>query len=190
MILIVSLCFCAPPPVSFDPRYELSTLRRKARMEKKLMLQQLSGRPRIGQETEGSASAPSPGLPPIPASASLVQLVHIVMPPHANHMNTMFGGILMEWAEEAARLAVHRHLHAMHQGDAGQNTKVLVRKFENMGQPNSPLVASKRWFYLSTVCASSEVCIAYVFDLTTCSFAVTWTAYPFLPLLRSATASR
>ncbi len=32
----------------------------------------------------------------IPASESLLQHVHIVMPPHANHMGNMFGGIYME----------------------------------------------------------------------------------------------
>lgn len=123
-------------------------------MEKKLMMQQLSVRAVSGQDAESSASPASltsPALPRIPAAASLVQLVHIVMPPHANHMNTMFGGILMEWAEEAARLSVHRHLHAMRQGDAAQNLKVLVKKFEHMGQSNSALAASKRWFHLSTV---------------------------------------
>ncbi len=159
-------------------------------MEKKTMMQQLSGRPLIAHETESCASSPSHGLRHIPAAASLVQLVHIVMPPHANHMNTMFGGILMEWAEEAARLSVHRHLHAMYQGEAGQNTKVLVRKFEHMGQPNSALVSSKRWFHLSTVCANSDFKSPILFIVTANSFAVTWTASLFLPLLRLATASK
>lgn len=61
----------------------------------------------------------------------------------------MFGGILMEWAEEAARLSLHRHLHAMFQGDGSQNLKTLVRKFESLGQHSSS--AAPRWFHLSTV---------------------------------------
>jgi hypothetical protein len=62
---------------------------------------------------------------------------------------SMFGGILMEWAEEAARLSVHRHLHAMFQGEGSQNLKTLVRKFERLGQESSS--AAPRWFHLSTV---------------------------------------
>lgn len=40
------------------------------------------------------ARAPANG---IPASGSLLSHVHIVMPPHANHMGNMFGGIYMEY---------------------------------------------------------------------------------------------
>jgi hypothetical protein len=166
-------------------------------MEKKAMMlhhqqlqlqQQLSGRALVAQEAECCASAPSPSSPApraIPASASLVQLLHIVMPPHANHMNTMFGGILMEWAEEAARLSVHRHLHAMSHGQAPQNLKVLVRKFEHMGQPSTAPAASKRWFHLSTVWVNSQV--STLFFVTSGSYAVTWTASRFLLQLRLAT---
>jgi hypothetical protein len=155
------------PRLMFEHRYELSTLRRKARMEKKAMmaekqleqqraLQQHASGQLYVQKPEPGASSTSSALRDIPAAASLVQLVHIVMPPHANHMNTMFGGILMEWAEEAARLSVHRHLHAMSHGGVGHNLKTLVKKFEHMGGHQSslaPAADSKRWFHLSTVCA-------------------------------------
>ena len=157
------LMHCRTSRLMFEHRYELSTLRRKARMEKKVMmaekqlqqqLQQHSSGQLVAQKPEPSSSSSSPALRDIPAAASLVQLVHIVMPPHANHMNTMFGGILMEWAEEAARLSVHRHLHAMSHGEVGQSLKTLVKKFEHMGgQQSSPAASTgpKRWFHLSTV---------------------------------------
>ncbi len=147
-------------------RYELSTLRRKARMEKKammaekqlqqqqLMLQNPSGN-LVLSERSASASSAAPALRAVPAAASLVQLVHIVMPPHANHMNTMFGGILMEWAEEASRLSVHRLIHATTHGAPPQNLKSLVKKFEHLGAGASAASpAAKRWFHLSTVCAN------------------------------------
>jgi hypothetical protein len=137
-------------------------LRRKARMEKKVMVvekqlqlqqqQQQQQPPPVllfGQSNPEPTTPPTPpspvakpSQPEISAAASLVQLVHIVMPPHANHMNTMFGGILMEWAEEAARLSVHRHLHTMSRGD---NT-----------QKHAALAPGNHWFHLSTVCVSSQ----------------------------------
>lgn len=78
-------------------RYELSTLRRKARMEKKAMMAEMQLQQRHLQEQQHSgyvvvkkaeSTAAAPALPDIPAAASRVQLLHIVMPPHANHMNT------------------------------------------------------------------------------------------------------
>jgi hypothetical protein len=62
-------------------------MEKKVLMSEKQLQQQLSGQ---AAEPSGSSSAPaaSPVLRKIPAAASLVQLVHIVMPPHANHMNT------------------------------------------------------------------------------------------------------
>ena len=150
---------CGFDPSHLDARYELSMLRRKARMEKKVMVvekqlqhqqeqQQQQQQPMLlfGQSNPEPPTPPpppspssKPTLPQISAAASLVQLLHIVMPPHANHMNTMFGGILMEWAEEAARLAVHRHLHAMCRSESGEQ------------QPAAG-AAGNRWFHLSTVC--------------------------------------
>jgi hypothetical protein len=45
-----------------------------------------------------SANSSHPPIDGVPASESLLQHVHIVMPPHANHMGNMFGGIYMECA--------------------------------------------------------------------------------------------
>ncbi len=188
-------------------RYELSTLRRKARMEKKammaekqlqqqqLLLQNPSGNV-VVSERSASASSAAPALTAIPAAASLVQLVHIVMPPHANHMNTMFGGILMEWAEEASRLSVHRLMHAMTHGAPAQNLKSLVKKFEHLGAGASAASpAAKRWFHLSTVCAkhrkfricslSHDTPRSHVDGISFLTpLAAMWTAYPSLRPLR------
>jgi hypothetical protein len=62
-------------------------MEKKVLMSEKQQQQQLLGQT---AEPSGSSTAPAPAtvLREIPAAASLVQLVHIVMPPHANHMNT------------------------------------------------------------------------------------------------------
>ena len=40
---------------------------------------------------------------------SLVETVHIVRPNHLNGANRLFGGILMQWIDEAAGLVAKRH---------------------------------------------------------------------------------
>ncbi len=46
---------------------------------------------------------------PKPASASRVQVTHLVMPGDANVIGTAFGGKVMEWTDMAASMAAMRH---------------------------------------------------------------------------------
>jgi acyl-CoA hydrolase len=46
---------------------------------------------------------------PKPASASRVEVVHLVQPGDANVMGTAFGGKVMEWTDVAAAMAAMRH---------------------------------------------------------------------------------
>jgi hypothetical protein len=58
--------------------------------------------------TAGIAEEP-PHLKRKPTSSSKMQSTEIVLPPHANHMGNTFGGEIMNWAEEVARICAHRH---------------------------------------------------------------------------------
>lgn len=42
---------------------------------------------------------------------SMVETVHIVRPNHLNGSGRLFGGILMQWIDEAAALVAKRHTH-------------------------------------------------------------------------------
>ncbi len=46
---------------------------------------------------------------PKPASASRVEVTHLVMPGDANVLGTAFGGKVMEWTDMAASMAAMRH---------------------------------------------------------------------------------
>jgi acyl-CoA hydrolase len=46
---------------------------------------------------------------PKPASASRVEVVHLVQPGDANVMGTAFGGMVMQWTDVAAAMAAMRH---------------------------------------------------------------------------------
>jgi acyl-CoA hydrolase len=46
---------------------------------------------------------------PKPASASRVEVTHLVMPGDANVLGTAFGGKVMEWTDLAASMAAMRH---------------------------------------------------------------------------------
>jgi acyl-CoA hydrolase len=46
---------------------------------------------------------------PKPASASRVEVTHLVQPGDANVMGTAFGGIVMQWTDVAAAMAAMRH---------------------------------------------------------------------------------
>jgi acyl-CoA hydrolase len=51
--------------------------------------------------------------PPFPAratpAASRVETVHLVLPGSTNALGTIFGGIMMQWIDEAAAIAAARH---------------------------------------------------------------------------------
>lgn len=40
---------------------------------------------------------------------SAVETTHVVLPPHTNHHGTAFGGIIMQWMDEAAGIVAGRH---------------------------------------------------------------------------------
>jgi acyl-CoA hydrolase len=44
-----------------------------------------------------------------PASASHVEVTHLVMPPDANTLGTAFGGMVMQWTDLAASMSAMRH---------------------------------------------------------------------------------
>ncbi|ABS25396.1 acyl-CoA thioesterase [Anaeromyxobacter sp. Fw109-5] len=46
---------------------------------------------------------------PKPASASRVEVTHLVMPGDANSLGTAFGGMVMQWTDLAAGMAAMRH---------------------------------------------------------------------------------
>jgi len=46
---------------------------------------------------------------PVPASASRVEMIQLVMPGHANVLGTAFGGTVMQWTDLAASMAAMRH---------------------------------------------------------------------------------
>lgn len=43
------------------------------------------------------------------STQSYVETNHIVLPSHANALNTMFGGVLMSWIDVAAAISAQRH---------------------------------------------------------------------------------
>src|SRR5512139_2100759 len=46
---------------------------------------------------------------PLPASASRVEVTHLVQPGDANVMGTAFGGMVMQWTDVAAAMSAMRH---------------------------------------------------------------------------------
>jgi acyl-CoA hydrolase len=67
----------------------------------------------IHQEKKRTSSLPST-LPSstVPASATVVHTVQIVLPVHANHHGTTFGGQIMEWMTDVATLSGLRLSHS------------------------------------------------------------------------------
>lgn len=78
----------------------LADLRREARLGKQAMVEKAQHRT-LGDQSHGMLAASKRDDARLGervlVTESLLQHVHIVMPPHANHMGNMFGGIYMEW---------------------------------------------------------------------------------------------
>ena len=88
--------------------FELAMERRKARQYK-----HVDEKPCSELEVAGiSTTAVERLFATVPADASLLQILHIVLPPHANHMGNTFGGQILQWAEESAVMSATMHLNA------------------------------------------------------------------------------
>jgi acyl-CoA hydrolase len=78
---------------------QMADLRRQARLGKEAMIKEAQHR-KLGDHSHGVLAASEHDArlgERVLVSESLLHHVHIVMPPHANHMGNMFGGIYMEW---------------------------------------------------------------------------------------------
>lgn len=80
--------------------FELSMERRKARQSSR----RVASVPR-----EGTAPT-AEDAPSIPCDRSSLEFTHIVLPSHANHMGNLFGGEILQWAEEIAVLSATKHM--------------------------------------------------------------------------------
>jgi acyl-CoA hydrolase len=60
----------------------------------------------------GAGTGAGAGVGSVPCDKSLLEFTHIVLPSHANHMGNLFGGEILQWAEEIAVLSATKHLKA------------------------------------------------------------------------------
>ncbi|CAM9571100.1 unnamed protein product, partial [Ectocarpus fasciculatus] len=80
--------------------FELSMERRKARQSSR----------RVASVPREGTSPTAEGAPSIPCDRSSLEFTHIVLPSHANHMGNLFGGEILQWAEEIAVLSATKHM--------------------------------------------------------------------------------
>ena len=92
--------------------------------------------------------------------ASSVETVHIVRPNHLNGANRLFGGIMMQWMDEAAGIVAKRHCMGNVTTASVDNLTFLHGAYQN-----DMVVIKGKLTYVGT--SSMEICVdAYVENLS------------------------